>query len=207
MSNPSPPVLDFDLLTAYEQVLRGQGIPVDQWRKPGLTSTEIQKTLDAIGLHAPIEARTWWEWHNGANPDGQDRVFGPWRDCLSLERAVAKYRQSRWIAEQSADDDLPSPMNDPDFRWNPAWLPIIGTGLQSAIGCSVAEDQPTPVRFIDFADQPAEYAQDKAVSFGQLITWWIDAMNSGAWHYNQTQARCEVHRDLLDDELRVSSLV
>jgi len=135
------------MMADYEQQLRAQGVPVDDWRMPGATDEEMDRALAPLGLKLPIEGRIWWGWHNGARAEGRERLYGPRHNCLSLDGAVAQYRQSRGIAERVADDEREAPLNDPDHAWRPAWLPIEGPGQPIVIDCGVAAYQPTPVRF------------------------------------------------------------
>lgn len=181
------PALDPALLDAYGEQPRVQGVPVDEWRTRGLTSEEMDAALAPLGLRLPIEGRAWWSWHDGARPAGREKLFGPAQNCLSLDAAVAQYRQSRFIAESIAEKELP-PLDDPDTAWHPAWFPIKGPGLPVVIDCSVEEGEPTPVRFIDWQNVDG-FDKPKAYSFGQMISWWIEALESGLGNGTQGSRR------------------
>lgn len=202
----SIPLLDAELLRAYEDRLRSQGLPLDRLTNPGLTISEIENVLSPLGLRLPSEGREWWGWHNGENDEGRGRVIGPWRRFLSLEKSVKVYRELRPIAEELAEPGLPPPLDDPDFRWNPAWLPIKGPQLPFVIDCSVAEGEPTPIRMLDWQNVD-EFFRPRADSFGQMVQWWIDAIDAGAWRWNPERNQWDTHDELLGPELRINPLV
>jgi cell wall assembly regulator SMI1 len=195
------------MLRVFEAALRDQGVPIDDWSNPGLSADEIVRVVEPLGLRLPDEARVWWEWRDGASPGGRDRVFGPGKNCLSVEAAVAQYRQSRSVAEKSIEPDLP-PLDDPDFLWNPAWLPIVGPGLLIVLDCSASEPSgPVPVRFIDWQAQPEEFAQVQARSFGEMVGWWLRALETGAWRWRRSEQEWDVDHQRLDEHFRMSPLV
>lgn len=189
----------------YEDQLRAQGVPVDEWKCPGLTSDQADEVLAPLGLRLPSEGRAWWRWHDGPTPEGRGLLFGPGKFCVSLEKAVEIYREFRAIVARAVEPDNP-PLDDADYRWNPAWLPIDGPQLPTVIDCSVPEGEPTPLRFIDLADVE-ESPKPRAQSLGQMVTWWITALESGVWQWDRNARAWERHRELLDDEIRRSPLL
>jgi hypothetical protein len=194
------------MLDTYEELLISQGGPVEEWFRPGLTMREINRTLAPLDLGLPLEALIWWEWHDG--PVLPYRTAQPprWRNCLSLAAAVEQYKKARSVAENTTEPDSP-PLNDPDFRWNPTWLPIIGRGLMFVIDCEGGEKVPSPVKMIDWQDQPSDYARIKALSLGEMVGWWIGALENGAWQWDEVSGEWHVDRRLLDEEVRNSPLV
>jgi hypothetical protein len=198
--------LDSDMLLAYEQRLRAQGVPVDQWRIPGLTSAEIETTMAPLGLSLPIEARTWWEWNNGATLDGRVKLFGPYIECFSLEGAVRQYEKSRGVAQRAAEDDLPPPWDNPDTWWVPTWFPIVNSGHTVTVDCSVSSGQPTPIRYIDWTDVEG-FFEPRAQSLGQMIALWISAIDTGAWKFDPAQNDWEINREFLDPKIGMTPLV
>ena len=50
--------------------------------------------------------------------------------------------------------------------------------------CAVGPGQPTPIRRVCWGSTAAENAAVKARSLGQLVTWWIEAFDVGAWSYH-----------------------
>jgi hypothetical protein len=199
------PLLDAQLLHTYEERLRAQGLPFDEWVRPGLRGDEMDTVLAPLGLRLPSEARTWWGWHDGENPTARNDLLGPSTEFLSLAESVRQYGQSRGIAERTAKQD-PPPWDDPDFAWNPAWLPISRPGHPVVIDCSVAEDDPTPIRYIDWQNVDSFFLP-KAQSLGQMVTWWIEAIDVGAWEWSHKDQRWFSHNDRLEPPLKFNVLV
>lgn len=54
-----------DLLVALEQELRLQGVPVDDYLRPGALPPEVRAAFDECDLDAPLEALAWFGWHDG----------------------------------------------------------------------------------------------------------------------------------------------
>jgi hypothetical protein len=197
------PLLSMDMLSAYEERLRSQGLPVDEWARPGLKLDAMEEMLAPLGLRLPVEGRSWWQWHDGTTHPGQERLFGPWKEYLSLEKAVAVYHQFRSIADETAGA---WPQNDRDFLWSPTWFPMKGPQLPIVIDCSVPEGQPTPIRFIDWQNVDG-FFKPRAESFGQMVSWWIEAIDCGAWRWNPECNQWDIHDDLLEWALRMNPLV
>lgn len=89
------PVLDATLLDAFEQRLRGQGLPVDEWGAAGLSDDQMLSTLEPLGLVMPTEGRAWWAWRDGGAGPGHEYLIGP--HCvgfLSLSEAVRTARDT-----------------------------------------------------------------------------------------------------------------
>jgi hypothetical protein len=206
MMSSVAPVLDAELMAAYEQQLRAQDVPLDEWRVPGATDEEMDRALAPLGLELSLEGRVWWGWHNGARGDGRERMYGPWHNCLSLGGAVAQYQQSRGIAERVAADEREAPLNDPDWAWRPTWFPIEGPGQPIVIDCGVADDEPTPVRMIDWQNVEG-FWKPRAASLGQRVSWWIAALESGAWRWHPDRQAWEVREELYDPAARQSGLM
>jgi cell wall assembly regulator SMI1 len=203
---PSVPFLNVKMLQSFEDRVRGQGLPVDRWVNPGLTIDAMEEILAPFGLCLPVEGRVWWGWHDGSAYEGWGKLLGPGNSCLSLGESVKKYRQCRASAEELVVPSLP-PLDDPDFRWNPAWLPICGDpGHPIVIDCSVGEGEPTPIRFIDWQNVDG-FFKPRAGSLGQMVSWWIRAIDSGAWRWNPERDRWDRHDELRDEEFRYSPLL
>jgi cell wall assembly regulator SMI1 len=187
------------------QVLWGeQGAPLAKHLQPGLTNEEIDSAMGSLGLRLPTEATLWWRWHNGV-PSGSPRdMGGPALACLGLEAAVREYHSSRRVAEQAAMTD-----GEADRLWHPTWFPITNTGYGGVIACdcSVPEGSPTPIRRVAWGYNE-ESDVPVAESFGQMVGWWIDAIERGAWRYDTTLERWEIdHRQLANPALELTGLV
>jgi cell wall assembly regulator SMI1 len=209
MSGPQqePPLLDRSLLNEYEQRLHDQGAPVQDWLNPGASSKEMAAVLAPVGLQLPLEGRALWEWYDGATSAGQGLVFGNGNFFLPLADAVEQYVRERETAKDLAGDEAP-PFDDPDFRWPPGWLPFSGDpGHPAVIDCAVSDGDPVPVRCIAWEDQPEEYGLVEARSLGELINYFITAIDCGAWRWNATRELWDTEHELLAPDLRVHPML
>jgi hypothetical protein len=198
-----PPLLNPEMLQAYEERLRTIGVPINDWT-PGLTDEQMRETLAPLGLRLPAEGRTWWGWHDGSPGYGDSKLIAPPGErFLTLAEAVETYREYRKIVEELVEPDIPELAN-PDDRWSPSWLPIRGPQLPVVIDCSVGEG-PTPLRRIDLQDVE-DSPRPRAQSLGQMVTWWIAALDSGAWRWDAERAEWSVNRELLEDGSRNNPL-
>ena len=160
------------------------GVPLVGSLRPGITGTRAQTLMAASGLSLPSEAAVWWGWHDGADVNvasGYARL-GPEYQFLPLSAALQLGRESVAMAHDLADDD-----EDPATYWDPSWLPITGSSQGCiVVDCSVSDGDPTPIRKIDWTNMsPEEWSRPRASSFGELIHWWIEAYDSGAWQYTR----------------------
>ncbi len=191
-------------MARYEAALRAQDVPVDEWRKAPIAANDRALVVAELGLSLPVEGDAWWGWHDGAIGDGRRKLFGPHQECLSLRGAVAQFRQSRSTAERIATGS-PPPLDNPDTTWNPAWLPIKGEGHPVVIDCSVEEGEPSPVRFIDWQNV-CGFHTPQAPSLGQMILWWIEALEDGAWRWDASERAWHVDEDRLNPDFRATDL-
>jgi hypothetical protein len=203
----SSPILDVSLLRAFEERLRLWDLPVGRWANPGLTDDEMDEVVAPLGLRLPIEARIWWGWYDGETKEGRGKLFTPWDGMLPLREAVDVYLSFRSMANKlSEPDHLPPPRDNPDFFWHPGWFPLLGPQLPFVIDCSVGENEPTPIRMIDWQDVDG-FFEPRAGSFGQMVAWWIEAIDSGAWDRDTERQRWRSRHMLLPPELRRTQLV
>jgi hypothetical protein len=206
MPDATPPLLDMTLLATYEERLRGLGVPVDLWGAPGLANNEIEESLAPLELILPIEGRVWFGWHNGGVGEGADFLLGPYGErFLTLEKAVDTYHEFREIAQSLVEPGVAG-LDDPHTRWHPAWFPLVGPQKPVVIDCSVAEGDPTPVRIVDLADVEGS-PQPRAPSMGQMVAWWIRAIDGGAWSWDRTHGRWQTHRERLGADWRRGPLL
>jgi hypothetical protein len=123
---------------------------------------------------------------------------------VPLSEAVNNYLLVR---EEAASFSLnmplpPPPADDPEWLWRSEWFPLTQLG-GIAIDCSVPFGSPTPVRLLDWHFE--DFQQVKASSLGEVVTWWIEALDQGVWRYEEKDGRWECDWDLLDDPVRRSS--
>jgi hypothetical protein len=194
-----PRLLDNDLLAALERRWQDQGAFVGRALRPGLSDAEIDRATEPIQLRLPREARRWWGWHDGADPQppGPAGEYGPGRAFLPLHQAVRHCVQ--WREVMGHEDG-----EGPDPNWKYAWLPIDSEKIVTVIDCSVKWDEPVPARRF-FAEMPQAGAAGVR-SLGELVETWIRLIDSGAWAYNRSEDHWEYHSDRVDPQTRTLGL-
>lgn len=204
------PLLDSTLLAALERRWRDQGWAAVAWLRPGLSDEELDAATTPLGLKLPPEARLWWSWHDGvALPDDVTRdqlVFGgPGFVYLSLSAAVRRYEMMRDIAKTLVESD-PNAMTQ-DELWHPQWFPVTVAAYGAVVACDCGDPgaERTPIRPVDWASQLA--GPIKARSFGEMVTWWLDAIDQGAWWYEPAEERWNRDYTALDPRRELTRLV
>jgi cell wall assembly regulator SMI1 len=196
-------MLEDKQLRRFETLLHKHDVPIEKWTRPGLTEAQIETAIKPLGLRLPQEVRIWWRWRNGTIYGGRRKLPGPWHEAMSIEDAIEHYQQCRQVAINTAGD---WPHNDPDLIWSPSWLPIIKTTQPVAVDCSVPEDTPTPVLHIDWSD--LEHSRrPRACSIGEMVSWWIAALENDAWYWDEQDKWWRTRRERLAPELRTNPLV
>lgn len=207
--------LTVELLDKLEARWRAQRLPAATRLNAGRAAVEIDAVTAPLGLRLPAEARTWWGWHDGVSATqgtlSRDReIGGPGFQYLPLADAVAQYQTSREIARSTAANVQRWSSGDgagvdPDDWWNPAWFPITVSSSGTVITCdtSTPELRPTPI----LAVSGGEPAMSGARSFGEMVTWWIEAFDSGAWRYDTEGGEWDYSYELLDPARELTWLV
>lgn len=202
MTDPAPPLLTFELLDQLEARWRTQGARIADVLRPGLPEARIDELTAPLGLRLPYEARLWWGWHDGADePLGARTLeYGmtPLLNFAPLNMAAKWYPERREIA-------LDTDMGDADEFWSPTWFPIAQLG-NVACECDVEDGAPSPILDVDYhhGDVPGAVA---ARSFGEMVSWWIEAIDSGWWRFDQTAQRWQRDLDRLPLERGRTGLI
>jgi hypothetical protein len=180
----SVPVLTFELLGEYEDRLSGIGVPIEDVFAPGLSDAEMAAAVAPLPLELSLEAKVWWGWHNGilAGEDPYRGQIAPGTYLRSLEQAVRDHSENRALAEE----------RDPRDRalwWDPEWMPILSPSNGTTIGCdcSVAEGKPSPLHIVWWKNPDDTRPRRAAGSLGQMVVWWLDAIDGGIWSYNRDE--------------------
>ena len=66
--------------------------------------------------------------------------------------------------------------------------------------------RPTPIRMVWWAGRES-FAEPVAHSFGQVVSWWIDALQTGAWTYDPDAQRWSRDPQLMPVQREQSGLV
>lgn len=176
--------LDEGLLEELAERWRRCGLPVADRLQPGLAVDEIEATFGRLGLAATDDLKTWWGWHNGVADAARTRAsfMSPSYRFYSLGDAVRFYERGREEAARFVER-VELPPNAANEVWRPEWFCVTsGVGGQGVLAdCSVDADQPTPIRMMD---PHAERNGDVVATFKDMVQWWIDAFDCGAWSYD-----------------------
>jgi hypothetical protein len=51
------------------------------------------------------------------------------------------------------------------------------------------------------------FYEASAASFGEMVTWWIEALDDGSWRYDREAGRWDYNWELVDTERQLGGLV
>jgi cell wall assembly regulator SMI1 len=199
----APPILSTELLDDLENRWRRQGAPLVERLRRGLDHAEIEALTARVGISLPAEAYTWWGWHDGVTKSVELRVFremgGLAFQALPLAEAVESYENQRAFALETFPED-------PDSWWAPTWFPI-SHGEPGILVCDGAtSDDAAPVRVINYHDID-DFREVRARSLGEMVTWWIEAIDHGGWTYNAERQTWDRDPPGLETEREATGLV
>jgi cell wall assembly regulator SMI1 len=177
------PTLNQDLLDDLERGWRDQNAPILQKLRPGLTDDAMDAATEEVGVSLSAEARVWWRWHDGVSDYLTTYAIGGTHLLYySLAKAIEQYRFQRELAAEVTTDWEGVTAHD---WWHPGWLPWIqnaGGGV-FACDCSLPLGAPSPIRHIDHKRR-TDFQTPVARSLGEAVTWWTEALESGAWVFD-----------------------
>lgn len=219
-----PTLLDLDLLETLLACWVEQDAPILRNLRPGLSDAEMDELAAPLGITLCDEARVWWGWHDGAKtrrPGRNDRSIGSISvRYIPLAEAITLAREGHEIAEKVARGQTGIPA-EPRYWWDPSWLPITPVSRGSIVlDCAVEPEEPSPIRRIDHTDlvlthprtideanRVGGFRTPKARSFRELVQWWIEAFDVGAYRYDKGADRWIYEPERLRKQLFRSALV
>jgi hypothetical protein len=118
----------------------------------------------------------------GASPYGG--LIAPGCYLVSLERAVADRAENRALAEER------EPSN-PDHWWDPLGCRSCRRPNGTTIGCacSVAEGSRARSTAVWWAHPDDDAPRRTAGSLGQMVVWWLEAIDTGVLGYDRGARR------------------
>jgi cell wall assembly regulator SMI1 len=192
------------LLSELEDAWARQGASLLGCLRPGLAPEEIDRLTQPLGLEFPDEARMWWSWHDGVSrevPFAAARELGPDLPFLPLEEAARLYQHAREQAVRVAGEQA-------DHWWRPTWFPITMRLGEIRFDSAGPQSAPTPIYWAYSHDHDAEgLTVPKVESFGTMVKWWTEALESGAWRYEVENHRWDRQPELLPPNRERSGLV
>lgn len=199
---PSPDRLHLDQLKTLERLLSEQEAPVVRRFRPP-ASREVFEVIEVeFGLRVPNELALWWKWHDGTDVKLHEKAakasIGPLFEFLGAEEALNITRKSRGLAEDIDPDE-------PEAYWRPTWLAI---GSDGRVACDLAVGLDAPLAVLNVDYHKAAYpGVVGARSLGEMVRWWIEALETGAWRYDDEHDRWERRSELVDPDLEKTLLV
>jgi cell wall assembly regulator SMI1 len=208
-SSAEPPTLTHALLDALLQRWRACGAPIAERLRPGLTRAEIRAMTEPLSLTLPEEALRWWEWHDGtfAAQFSVERALGAFGGLvhLTLAEAIELYGKRMRPQEEWERDTFEEDL----VLWDRTWLPIATEDTGRVIVCSCGDPSGvlSPVHALEWGEAASEVADRGTRSFGELVTWWIEALDSGGWHYDAGTRTWTQRADRIDPDRIAACLV
>jgi hypothetical protein len=185
-------------LLELERLLAEQGAPAVEHFRPPATAADLIRVESYLRTPLPEEVKLWWSWHDGveAEPGAGRCSIGPFFYFCGSGEAIGATREAREI------------LLDADPETLMARRGTLGLTPLSLVACScvVAADAPVPILDFDprLADQMGTLA---ARSFGEMVGWWIEALESQAWRYGHNRGRWDRVADLISIEREATGLV
>jgi hypothetical protein len=99
---------------------------------------------------------------------------------------------ARWNEEGTGNEHAARALIGPSFKFH-------STVGKVACDSHVEEDASVPILNVDYhhVDVPGTLA---ARSLGEMVTWWIEALESGAWRYEPERDVWNYREDLVPPE-------
>jgi hypothetical protein len=165
------------------QAWRRIGAPIADHLRPGLTADRLDELAAAYGFTLPHEARVWWSWHDGSSDNRRPNAEpfpGWWLPSLErcIERAAREWERYVDIYGDDVEDEV----------WRRSWLPVLTdiAGEHIVIDCVDGLERPSPLYLVERTSMRDRF-QARTASFGQLIEWWIEAIDVGAVGFDGTR--------------------
>jgi cell wall assembly regulator SMI1 len=194
--------LSIDQLRKLEQLLTEQEAPVVKRFQPPARPEVFAAIESEFDLPLPDELRVWWGWHDGTDVKPHEKAakasIGPLFEFLGAEEALRVTRESKELAVDIDPDE-------PEIYWGHTWLAI---GSDGRVACDVSTTDGGLVAVLDVDyHKTAHPGAVVASSLGEMVGWWIEALESGAWRYDDEHDRWDRTYELIPPERDRTGLV
>ncbi|MCW2703890.1 MAG: hypothetical protein JWQ37_1885 [Blastococcus sp.] len=162
---------------------------------PGLDDGRIDELLRASGLTLPAEVRAYFRARDGVRPPS--RVQAPWLIGHWLPLPLEEALRERDARREMALEEFQAEPAEVDGVWGTGWLPLFraGNGYILAVDCAAptgAAGQAPLLRMARVTPAPLELD-----SLGALFGFFIRALTTGSWSWDDDRKRWLFDRDRL----------
>jgi cell wall assembly regulator SMI1 len=162
---------------------------------PGLDDGRIDELLRASGLTLPAEVRAYFRARDGVRPPS--RVQAPWLIGHWLPLPLEEALRERDARREMALEEFQAEPDEVDGVWGAGWLPLFraGNGYILAVDCAAptgAAGQAPLLRMARVTPAPLELD-----SLGALFGFFIRALTTGSWSWDDDRKRWLFDRDRL----------
>ncbi len=157
-----------DLLVELEHELATMGAPVRLFR-PGLPESTVRERFAQVGRTPPDEVVTWFTWHDGSRAD----TDGRWVDVFPREHWTLDS-----VIRRILEPDLP--YGTELWEWHPSWVHLTGDNHGLAVDFSRTTTPRVRALSEGSVSTHDPGLAHQVVSLCTPVTWWIEAIRSGA---------------------------
>jgi cell wall assembly regulator SMI1 len=184
-------MLTEQLLDRLSATWHAHGVPIEDALAPGRAVESFTSDDGSFHVDLPEELRTWWAWHDGASWGAIGPHLTTYSSTKSHEWWQTMMAEAATMATRTE--------TDPDFWWQETWVPLSsnGAGGEHVADCRLGPAGVTPIRLVDWHHE--ERLPPATDSLGQLVEWWIEAIELGIWTWDTDRGMWV--RALWDDEI------
>jgi cell wall assembly regulator SMI1 len=182
-------MLTEQLLDRLAATWRAHNVPVEEALAPGTDVSSFTSDDGRLHIELPAELRAWWAWHDGGSSQAQSLFawqMGPLLQPLSSRSSRDRWQRSMAMAKDVAADAPAGTANaDPEYWWRSSWVPLFSDGSGYLVGdCEIGGQDVAPIRRVEWGPDLDVVARPRTDSFGQLVEWWIEAIELGLWTFD-----------------------
>lgn len=180
-------MLTEQLLDRLSATWRAHGVPVEEALAPGRDVVSFGSDDGRLHVALATEIRTWWDWHDGYNQGWDGKwIIGPGLQHMSSARSRTHWQKMLTMAVEAAERGPEgTALADPDYWWRASWIPLASDGSGYIVAdCDLGGPDEAAIRRIEWGPDLDIIARPRTESFGQLVEWWIEAIELGLWSYD-----------------------